>query len=301
MSSSEHMQSKFSSTEPKYLQELRENGFAIIPDVISHEELCEAEHMFREWQTTIPDHNYLHNMIDPHGIYKYHEVGHQEHAWYIRTRTGVQDVFKKLWNTDELISSFDGSCYISKDCKKKDKCWTHTDQAANNPNLDCYQAFVALTHNKERTLVVYEGSHILHEKYFKDRGDESSKNWILIDESYLAEIADRKRVLEIPAGGMAIWDSRVFHQNQFGKPESEERIVQYVCFLPKNHKKNTKANQKKRRSYFEERRTTSHWPCPVRVNAKTPQNYGNPRLTIDYTKLIKPNLANLKQEIEKIL
>ena len=50
--------------------------------------------MFREWQTTIPDHDYLHNMIDPHGIYKYHEVGHQEHAWYIRTRTGVQDVFR---------------------------------------------------------------------------------------------------------------------------------------------------------------------------------------------------------------
>ena len=145
--------------------------------------LCEAEHMFREWQTTIPDHDYLHNTIDPHGIYKYHEVGHQEHAWYIRTRPGVQDVFKKLWKTDELISSFDGSCYISKDCKKKDKCWTHTDQAANNPNLDCYQAFVALTHNKERTLIVYEGSHILHESYFKERGDNSSKNWILIDEN----------------------------------------------------------------------------------------------------------------------
>jgi len=289
------------ASDPKYLEDLRKNGYAIIPNVITAEERYEAEHMFREWQTTIPDHDYLHNMIDPHGIYKYHEAGHQEHAWYIRTRPGVQDVFKKLWKTDDLISSFDGSCYISKDCKKKDKCWTHTDQAANNPNLDCYQAFVALTHNKERTLVVYEGSHILHGSYFKERGEESSKNWILIDEEYLAEIADRKRVLEIPAGGMAIWDSRVFHQNQFGSSGSEERIVQYVCFLPRNHKKNTKSNQKKREKYFEERRTTSHWPCPVRVNAKTPQNYGNSRLTIDYSKLREPKLVNLIDEIKKIL
>ena len=99
---------------------------------------------------------------------------------------------------------------------------------------------------------------------------------------------------------MAIWDSRVFHQNQFGKSGSEERIVQYVCFLPKNHKKNSKTNQKKEENILK-RRTTSHWPCPIRVNAKTPQNYGNPRLTIDYTKLRPPNLANLIDKIEQIL
>ena len=100
-----------------------------------------------------------------------------------------------------MIVSFDGSCYISESCKK-DKVWTHTDQCANKHDLECYQGFVALTNNKERTLIVYEGSHLLHEKYFKHRGLKGSKNWELIEDNYLKEIADRKRVLEIPAGAL---------------------------------------------------------------------------------------------------
>ena len=51
---------------------------------------------------------------------------------------------------------------------------------------------------------------------------------------------DLRRVLHVPAGSLVIWDSRTFHQNQYGAPNSEERLVQYVCFLPKNHPKNTK-------------------------------------------------------------
>ena len=35
----------------------------------------------------------------------------------------------------------------------------------------------------------------------------------------------KKVVLNIPAGSLVLWDSRTFHQNQYGKPNSEERIV----------------------------------------------------------------------------
>lgn len=105
------------------MEDLERKGYAIILNVLTDADVYEAEHMFREWQATIPHHDYLHNTIDPHGIYKYHEVGQQEHAWFIRTRCGVQDVFKKLWKTNELISSFDGSCHIAKDCKKSPELW----------------------------------------------------------------------------------------------------------------------------------------------------------------------------------
>ena len=285
----------------QYERDLIEKGYAIIPDILSGEEVKAAKEMFFRWQNTIPDHDWIHNAIDPHGIYKHHSAGQQEHAWYIRTRPSVQDVFKHLWKTDELIVSFDGSCYISKDCAKKDNIWTHTDQCANKHDLECYQGFVALTSNKERTLIVYEGSHMLHEKYFKDRGITGTKNWHLIEHEYLAEIQDQKRILEVPAGALVLWDSRTFHQNRWGAPKSEERIVQYVCYLPKNHKKNTKAQQKKREKYFQEGRTTSHWPCPVNVNSLQSQTYGNPRRVIDYKKLEKPNLDGLMEDIRRIL
>ena len=32
--------------------------------------------------------------VDPHGIYKFHEVGHQEHAWFIRTRPECSKIFQ---------------------------------------------------------------------------------------------------------------------------------------------------------------------------------------------------------------
>ena len=280
---------------------LKDDGFVVIPNILSPEEIEVAKKGFKEWQATIPDYYSIHRKVDPHGIHKFHEIGHQWHSWYIRTNPKVQTVFKELWNTDELIVSFDGSCYISKDNRQVDKIWTHTDQAPNSEGLQCYQGFVALTSNCERTLVVYEGSHKLHSKYFEDRGITCSKNWQLIDLEYLKTIEDQKRVLEVPEGSLVLWDSRTFHQNQYGKSNSEERIVQYVCYLPKNHKKNTESNKKKRRKYFEDRRTTSHWPCPLKVNGKQPQTYGDTSRLINYELLKKTDLEDIMEEIEKIL
>jgi len=280
------------------IQELQTKGYCVIPNVLSNREVEDAKDLFYKWQKTIPNHDKIHNQIDPHGIYKFHNVGHQEHAWAIRTNPKVVDVFKKIWNTDKLVVSFDGSCYISKDCNKQDNIWTHTDQAPNSKGLQCYQGFVALTSNRERTLVVYEESHLLHEQYFKERNITSSKNWQLISKEYLETISTKKKALEVPAGALVLWDSRTFHQNRYGLPGSEERIVQYVCYLPKVNKKNSKSQQTKRLKYFNTLRTTSHWPYPIRVNSLQPQTYGNRDKEIDYSKLTKPNL---ERYIDKII
>ena len=280
--------------------ELEQNGYCIIKNILSDEEINNAKNMFFDWKNKIPNLDKLHNVIDPHGIYKHHEIGHQEHAWYIRTRPQIIDIYKKLWNTDKLIVSFDGSCYIPKECDKKDSIWTHTDQASNNSNLMCYQGFVSLTDNKERTLTVYEGSHLLHLDYFKDK-EKNNKNWNLIEHSYLEKIKETKQVLNVPAGSLVIWDSRTFHQNQYSVANCEERLVQYICYLPKNNKKNTKAQQTKRLKYFNEFRTTSHWPCPIKVNSLQPQTYGDSTKLINYSELPKPNLEKYSEEIKKLI
>lgn len=283
------------------MDELKIKGYCIINDVLSPDEVSHAKNMFINWQQQIQDFEKIHNIIDPHGIYKHHEAGHQRHAWYIRTLPNVINTFKQIWDTDDLTVGFDGSCYIPKNCVKKDSCWTHTDQAPSVMGLTCYQGLVALTSNKERTLVVYEGSHLLHERYHKDRGIDHKKNWNLIDPEYLDTISDTKKVLDIPAGSLVLWDSRCFHQNQYGIPNSEERYVQYVCMLPKNGAKNTKAMEKKRRKYFDEKRTTSHWPYPIHVNSKQPRTYGNTELLIDYDNLPTVDLNDMRSEIEKLL
>jgi ectoine hydroxylase-related dioxygenase (phytanoyl-CoA dioxygenase family) len=282
------------------LDELAEKGYCVIENVLTAEEVETSIKYFREWFSSHPQIAGLHSKISPHGIFKYHEVGQQRHAWYIRTRPNVQNVFKNIWKTDEVVVSFDGCCYIPADCKKKDGVWTHTDQAPTKKGLKCIQGFVALTDNTERTLVVYEGSHKLHEEYAKEYNLTSTKDWLLIEQNYLDKISDKKRVLNVKAGSLVLWDSRTFHQNQYGaKDNNEERIVQYVSYLPRCNL--TKKMLEKRQKYFADKRTTSHWAYPVKVNGQQPQNYGNALLKINYSELVAPKLEDLIEDINKIL
>ena len=159
---------------------------------------------------------------------------------------------------------------------------------------------MALTDNTERTLVVYEGSHKLHEEYAKEYNLTSTKDWLLIEQNYLDKISDKKRVLNVKAGSLVLWDSRTFHQNQYGaKDNNEERIVQYVSYLPRCNL--TKKMLEKRQKYFADKRTTSHWAYPVKVNGQQPQNYGNALLKINYSELVAPKLEDMIEDITKIL
>ena len=138
-------------------------------------------------------------------------------------------------------------------------------------------------------MVVYEGSHLLHEQYFNERNIISSKNWQLISEEYLESISTKKKELVVPAGALVLWDSRTFHQNRYGSPGSEV------------NKKNSKSQQAKRLKYFNELRTTSHWPYLIRVNSLQPQTYGNRESEIDYSKLTKPNLEKYTDKILELI
>jgi hypothetical protein len=281
--------------------QLETKGYCIIHNIITKDDIDYCKELYYKWKDDIIDHDKMHKSVDPHGIYKYHNVGHTRHAWYLRTKQTIQNIYKSLYETDELIVSFDGCCYIPKDCNRKDNCWTHTDQAPNKQKFECYQGFVSLTDNKERTLVVYEGSHLIHSKYFKDRNISNSKNWQLIEHDYLKTIEDTKKILNVPAGSLVLWDSRTFHQNQYGKPNSEERLVQYICYFSKSHPKNTKKMAEKRLKYFKEKRTTSHWPAPIYVNSLQPRTYGNESLIIDYNSLPSPDLNDIEDKIMDLI
>lgn len=281
-----------------FIEDLEQKGYAIVENILTPEEISYTLDEFRSWLNSYDQIKKIHNKVSPHGIFKHFEAGHQRHSWFIRTRGSVQDVFKKLWNTDELVVSFDGNCWIDEKTAKKDNIWTHTDQAPDKKGLKCYQGFVSLTENKERTLIVYEGSHKLHETYMASCNITGNKDWQLIDHNYLEEIKDRKKTLHVKAGSLVLWDSRTFHQNQYGNI-GEERIVQYVSYLPKD--KRSEKMKEKRMKYFTDRRTTSHWAYPVKVNGQQPQSYGNKELTIDYSQLKKPILEDLIDDIVELI
>ena len=83
-----------------------------------------------------------------------------------------------------------------------------------------------------------------------------------------------KKKLIVPKGSIVLWDSRTFHQNTCSTPDcKEERLVQYLCYLPKNHEKNDINQQKQRQKFFEKKRTTSHWPYPMNAVPEQPNMY----------------------------
>ena len=119
----------------------------------------------------------------------------------------------------------------------------------------------------------------------------------MIDYDYLNTIQDKKKLLKIPAGSLVLWDSRTFHQNIVSNSD-EERLVQYVCMKPKDDRLNSPSQTKKRLQYFENLRTTSHWPYPIKVNGMQPRTYGNNEYLIDNDALQKPNLEPYMDQIK---
>ena len=288
------------------IQQLKEDGYTIIHNVYNNDEIIEYWKEFNLWHTNVPELEELHNLIDFNGIFKHHQVGHQRFAWLARTNPKILNIFKQLWNTDDLVCSFDGCCYYSPDYIGQPEYWTHTDQSSRKKGLHCYQSFLSLTNNSERTLLLYKGSHLLHEDYFTTMEIDEPKDWNILDQNYVNELADDKIYLNVKEGDLVIWDSRTFHQNTCGDSSCfEERLVQYLCYLPKDNEKNDIKQRTQRRKYFEKLRTTSHWPYPMNVVPEQPNmyNYYNSDfpITIDYDSLPKPKLDDLKEEIEKLL
>ena len=93
--------------------DLDRDGYVVIPDVFNKAEVCEYINEFNLWLSKVDGLENLHGYIDFHGIFKHHEVAHQRFAWLARTNPKITGIFKSLWETDELVASFDGCCYYS--------------------------------------------------------------------------------------------------------------------------------------------------------------------------------------------
>tara|TARA_B110000114_G_C14879853_1_gene312268 strand:+ start:139 stop:357 length:219 start_codon:yes stop_codon:yes gene_type:complete len=70
---------------------------------------------------------------------------------------------------------------------------------------------------------------------------------------------------------------------------------------PKNNRDNSISQTKKRLKYFEELRTTSHWPYPIKVNGLQAQTYGNNEFLINYDVLSRPNLEPYIEKIRTLI
>jgi hypothetical protein len=224
-------------------------------------------------------------------------VGQSEFSWAVRTLPAVQDVFKLVWETEDLVTSFDGANVfrpwsVDSPANKTSTGWWHVDQGiAKVGSKQAIQGFVSLFDADVHTggLCVVPNSHKRHAEvlaHCPGKGD-----FVCFNQGPRGRFPGfdelPHRLVACEAGDLVLWDSRTFHCNTPAIMTPREtggellRAVAYVCMTPAvkmtrcaeaqqdggQHSDPTELNGlprccvvHQRRAGYEGRWTTSHWP-----------------------------------------
>lgn len=286
------------------LKSLKENGYAVVPNVLSHEDCDRYMGQYKAWLQKFEDSG--RECDSRNSLIQSYRTGHFSTTWEVRLKT--KHVFEKVWNTEKLLSSADAIA-ISKPPEQGSNIfdthteWLHLDQASCREGLHAYQGGVNLEESSEtdHCFRVMAGSHIyLSEFYYKFpnaakssirsefyRLNKAQKAW------YDKKGCKRTKV-PVPKGGMVLWDSRTVHDNVkpvFGRPNKDRwRFVVFVSMTPAIWARPEDMAIKNKA--YNELLTTTHWSSQGLKNFK-PFNprAGEEELTI----LEQPDIAKTKE------
>ncbi|KAJ6079960.1 hypothetical protein N7467_009713 [Penicillium canescens] len=254
--------------------EFHQNGCVVIKDVISPER---AEY-YREKQL-----QWLKNMYFAYGS------PHEKMAWEARTEPKVMEIFEKLWETNELISSFDGM-NISLP-RRKDLNWSpwpHCDQNQNRKGMQAVQGLLNYAPNgpNDGGLMFMKGSSKLFDEFFKHKRESFDHedapppeiefmDLVLFsqkDVKWLEEQGCELIKVNMEPGDFVLWDSRTMHYARL--PEGNQiRHVQYICMTPRRFATSEALELKKQ--CFESFTGATHWPhCNIRPTKEKPIHDG---------------------------
>ncbi|KAF6812650.1 hypothetical protein CMUS01_13012 [Colletotrichum musicola] len=222
-------------------------------------------------------------------------IAHESFTWAVRQEPGVVSAFAKVYDTDDLIVSFDAvnMAFPNRKDVKPNKPWPHQDQDPERPGFRCLQGLVNLLPNGEKDggLIVCKGAHLLSEEFHEQFRDEPDRVWAWTKEWYgftdsgmrwLAEKGCQWVKVDAEPGDLILWDSRTPHYNL--SPEGDvPRFCVYACYMPV-----ADASQEdlvRKRDAFERLLSTTHWPNAMHVGGipvlrggeKCLYNSGKPR------------------------
>jgi hypothetical protein len=307
------------------MDELTTNGYTVIPNVLTSDECDSVWSNMWNWLEALPNGIKRYQPgtwgsdqwpISSHGVIKNYGIGQADWVWEVRLNERVKSVFKTLYGTDNLLTSFDGACIMRppelvKCSTDNNSSWFHTDQGPVTSLRDgedlreerkMVQGFVSITDAAEDDgcLKVMHGSHLLHSEFWdtKPRSEWVKKDWYKLTDIEQDWFASRNcRVVRVaaPRGSIVLWDSRLMHCNAYPRKNRENpgrwRVVVYTCMEPAARASSAKIEARKRA--FESGRTTSHWPSRCLVNSIHPHTYGKPLFFPDNRPMLFPPLVNL--------
>jgi ectoine hydroxylase-related dioxygenase (phytanoyl-CoA dioxygenase family) len=307
----QYIADKYNTDIDHLKQTLEQFGVAVIPSVLTEVE-CEnmksgmwdyLEHITqnstkkitcndnKSWKN-IRELLPLHSMLIQHW-----NIGHSQFIWDLRQNPNIIKPFAKIWDTDNLVVSFDGASFHmpseTTEIGWHRNLWLHTDQSYLRNDFECMQSWVTSfdVNRGDATLCFLEGSHKYH-KECKERFNITDKeDWYKLDsvkmQFYIEKGCELHRIM-CPKGSMVFWDSRTIHcgvEPVKGRELSNFRCVAYMCYMPRT--KTTEANIRKKIKAFEELRTTNHWANKPKLFPVLPRTYGNPI----------PNITNINPPV----
>jgi hypothetical protein len=189
------------------------------------------------------------------GVIK-HYFGHNEFLWLIRELCLL--IFKEIWQTDELLCSYDGGCFLPP-TKIKDyhTGWIHHDMPKGLSGFCCVQGIVNFIDNgaSDGGLVLVERSQDVHDEYMA----KYPSSGIIWEKANIKDdlLKDRKLIkICAPAGHIILFDSRIFHCNV--PPTGDNfRMCTYVSMQPRYGA--TSKELERRIQAYEKGKMTSHW------------------------------------------
>lgn len=194
-----------------------------------------------------------------HGIIK--NYFNPRFAWEVRK--ACLPVFRELWDDDDLITSFDGGCFLhtknknAKESVNMKNLWLHNDspvEAAKKRHYDrrvgdYVQGVVNFTDSGDDDggLVLLDQSKLVKSGKFQDFFYDYMKKYPSAGYGFSRtntgdKMFDRMKLMKIcaPKGSILLWDSRMFHcncppyGNAFGQDDSPRfRMCTYVTMVPR--------------------------------------------------------------------
>jgi hypothetical protein len=197
---------RFDVDDPQMVEYLREHGYVVVKAVASTEETSQAMKLLWEFledkcsmkendPTTWTDENFAKIGDSRTGILSFSGIQHSEFLWYLRMLPKVRRIFEKIFETDDLLSSFDGGNIFrpwhlldtaaqsqARDHPKTSAGWFHVDQGKALLGFHCVQGLVSLTDCNQQTggFCVVPGSHLFHSEYIADTAKKSTHNFVMI-------------------------------------------------------------------------------------------------------------------------
>lgn len=281
---------------PSYLNDLDQEGYCVIPDVLSRQETEQLyrrvwhEFIEKAWpQCTLADtSNWAESfpMHNQHGVFA-GPAGQIQVMWDLRQDSRIVDIFAKIWNTNDLIVSMDGlSIMCPPEIRQGNVVpWPHVDQKSAQS-----EGVVSESQLKSKPFCIqgqflfedsFDGdggfycipkSHLKFEEFaarleaidaILDREVRKQARAVVLDEL----MSDPSCVRHITAkrGSLILWDSRTVHWNQHASADRPSctppkvRMVGYLCYVPKSRM--TEKCRARREEAFTTRTATTHYPA----------------------------------------